>query len=77
MASDVTAAGESVPEPIHSQRAMLGDSSVSLIGPDPDSKLLDLPLMAGRWLKPDDDAVAVINQAVLARDPSLHLGGEI
>jgi len=63
--------------PLFEAGAMLGESNVSLIGPDPDSKLLDLPLITGRWLKPDDAAVAVINQAVLARDPSLHLGGDI
>jgi putative ABC transport system permease protein len=55
--------------------AMLGDTNVSLIGPDANTKLLDLPLIAGRWLQPNDDAVAVINQSALAHD--LHLGGNI
>ncbi len=48
---------------------------VSLVGPDTNTKLLALPLIEGRWLKPDDDAVAVINQAVLSHDPAFHLGG--
>ena len=55
--------------------AMLGETNVSLIGPDANTKLLDLPLIAGRWLQPDDDAVAVVNQSALAHD--LHLGGNI
>ena len=55
--------------------AMLGETNVSLIGPDANTKLLDLPLIAGRWLQPDDEAVAVINQSALAHD--LHLGGNI
>jgi putative ABC transport system permease protein len=54
-----------------------GEPRVSLIAPDAGSKLLDLPLLAGRWLAPDDEDVAVINQAVLARDPSLHSDGSI
>jgi putative ABC transport system permease protein len=55
--------------------AMLGETNVSLIGPDANTKLLDLPLIAGRWLQPDDEAGAVINQSALAHD--LHLGGNI
>jgi putative ABC transport system permease protein len=68
------------PDVIHAEYwteggAMLGETNVSLIGPDVDTKLLDLPLIAGRWLQPDDDAVAVVNQSTLSHD--LHLGGNI
>jgi putative ABC transport system permease protein len=81
-AAQVAKALTSVPDVVHAEYwteagAMLGESNVSLVGPDVNSKLLDLPLIAGRWLKPDDDAVAVVNQSVLSRDPSLHLGGDI
>ena len=69
-----------VPDVVHAEywtegRAMLGDSRVSLIGPDPGSTLLDPPLIAGRWLRPDDDGVAVINQTVASR--GLHIGDEL
>jgi putative ABC transport system permease protein len=57
--------------------ATMGDSRVSLLGPDPNSALFAPPLIAGRWLNADDDGVVVINQSVVARDPALHLGGEI
>jgi len=81
-AAKVVQALASVPDVVHAEcwteaGAMLGDANVSLVGPDVDSKLLTLPLIAGRWLRPDDDAVAVINQSVLSLDPTLHLGGDI
>jgi putative ABC transport system permease protein len=81
-AAQVMQALASVPDVVHAEcwteeRGMLGDANVSLVGPDANSKLLALPLIAGRWLRPDDDAVAVINQSVLSLDPALHLGGDI
>ena len=61
--------------------AMLGETNVSLIGPDANTKLLDLPLIAGRWLQPGDDGVAVINQAIFRSreglSHGLRLGGNI
>jgi putative ABC transport system permease protein len=56
---------------------MLGESNVSLVGPDVNTKLLAPLLISGRWLTQDEDAVAVINQSVLSRDPALNLGGDI
>jgi putative ABC transport system permease protein len=61
-----------VPEVEHAEYwieagADLGDTRVSLIGPDVNSKLLALPLIEGRWLKPGDDAAAVINQSIALR----------
>jgi putative ABC transport system permease protein len=81
-AAQVMQALASVPDVVHAEcwteaGATLGDANVSLVGPEVDSKLLALPLIAGRWLRPDDDAVAVINQSVLSLDPTLHLGGDI
>jgi putative ABC transport system permease protein len=49
-------------------------STVALVGPDPGSRLLDLRLVAGRWLEPGDSAAAVVNHAVLIRNPSLRVG---
>jgi putative ABC transport system permease protein len=50
---------------------------VSLIGPDRGTALLHPRLLDGRWLAPQDDGVAVVNQALLASDPRLHVGGNI
>ena len=50
---------------------------VTLLGPNPASPLLKLPLIAGRWLRPDDPGGAVINQAVVKRNPALRVGGAV
>ncbi len=85
---DVARALGSVPDVVHAEYwteagasmanpAVVGEPRVSLTGPPLDSKLLVLPLIAGRWLKPGDRDVAVINQSVASRDPSLRVGGDI
>jgi putative ABC transport system permease protein len=51
--------------------------SVSLVGPEASSKLLALPLMSGRWLEAGDSSAAVLNQAVVAREPALRVGGQL
>ena len=51
--------------------------SVSLIGPDPESKLLDLRLVEGRWLQAGDPQGAVVNGMVLNRNPTLALGDSV
>jgi putative ABC transport system permease protein len=51
--------------------------TVSLVGPDPGSRLLTLPLVAGRWLKPDDVDGVVINNAVVANHPGLGVGDRV
>jgi putative ABC transport system permease protein len=51
--------------------------TVALVGPGPDSTLLDMPLAAGRWLRPDDRDSAVINQLVVVRNPTLRVGGVV
>lgn len=50
--------------------------SVSVLGARP-AGLLDLKLIAGRQLTPSDSSAVVINQAIVARNPSLRLGGEV
>ncbi len=50
---------------------------VNLIGPDPGTALLALPLLAGRWLAPRDRGAVVINQALLASGHGLQLGGQV
>lgn len=70
--ADVARALATVPDVAHAEYwaetgAMLGDYRVSIIGPDANSKLLDLPLLEGRWLKPDDDGVCVVTQSIDSR----------
>jgi len=70
--ADVARALATVPDVAHAEYwaesgAMLGDYRVSLIGPDANSKLLDLPLIEGQWLKPDDDGVCVVTQSIDSR----------
>jgi putative ABC transport system permease protein len=52
-------------------------STLALVGPDPGSKLLDLPLHSGRWLRPEDSTAVVINRAVLTRYPGLTVGDTV
>ncbi len=52
-------------------------SPIAMTGPDPGSELLTLPVMAGRWLRPDDSTGVVINNAALTRNPTLRVGGTI
>jgi putative ABC transport system permease protein len=48
--------------------------TVTLFGLDPGSRLLDLPLVAGRWLRAGDRRGVVVNRGVLARHPGLGVG---
>ncbi|MBI3448822.1 MAG: ABC transporter permease [Acidobacteria bacterium] len=54
--------------------ALAAGHRISLVGPDPASKILHLPLIDGRWLEAGEEGVAVINNAVLALDPALGVG---
>jgi len=70
--ASVTRALAAVPDVAHAEywadgSAMLSDLRVSLVGPDPNTKLLALPLLEGRWLRPDDDGVCVVNQSITSR----------
>ena len=52
-------------------------STVAMIGPDAGSRLLDLPLLAGRWLRADDSTAVVINRGVAVRNPKLAVGDQV
>lgn len=52
-------------------------ATVALVGPDPGSKLLELPLLAGRWLSPGDSSVAVVNRIVTVMNPAIRVGGRV
>lgn len=55
----------------------LAGARVALLGPDPESPLLELPLVAGRWLRSGDATGVVINRAVQALDSTLRVGGNL
>ena len=50
---------------------------VTLIGVEPATPLLRLPILSGRWLQNGDRDVVVINQHVLSNDPSLRPGASM
>jgi putative ABC transport system permease protein len=52
----------------------LDDEHAVLVRPRVPSPLLALPLLQGRWLRAGDRDAVVVNQALLARVPSLRLG---
>ena len=51
--------------------------TVSLIGMQPGSRLLELAVRSGRWLEPGDANAAVVNAAVVKRNPALGVGGTV
>jgi putative ABC transport system permease protein len=50
---------------------------VNLFGPDTDTTLLRLRILAGRRLGPEDGTAVVVNQGLLASDPALRVGGPV
>ncbi len=50
---------------------------IPLAGLESGSTLLALPLREGRWLRPGDGNVLVVNQTVALRTPALHVGGQV
>ncbi|MDH5505787.1 MAG: ABC transporter permease [Anaerolineae bacterium] len=43
----------------------------------PQSKLVDFPLIAGRWLQPGDENVMVANHELIEHEPSIAVGDEV
>src|SRR5437762_9178547 len=50
---------------------------IGIVGVDDGSTLLDLPLIDGRWLKPRGENGVVVNQILIARQSSLHVGSNV
>jgi len=53
------------------------ETRIALVGLDPNTPLLRLPLLEGRWLNASDSDAVVINQNLLADAPWLHAGNRI
>lgn len=58
------------------ERGVAG-GQVALVGPDPRTRLLELPVTQGRWLSPSDSSGAVINQGVVMRNATLAVGNDV
>ncbi len=56
-----------------------GDNSspFRMIGLPPETPMLTLPLMEGRWLRPGDENALVVNHMLVDHEPSLTVGGEV
>lgn len=51
--------------------------TATMLGPDPGSELLRLPLVSGRWLEPGDVDAVVINQSVVKNLPGIGVGDSV
>lgn len=52
-------------------------STISLLGVEPGSRLLDLRLLSGRWLDPRAPDGVVLNRAAQLRNPALGVGDSV
>jgi putative ABC transport system permease protein len=55
----------------------LRHASFALLAPPPNMELMQLPLLAGRWLSPGDDDAVVLNHGAKAQAPELQLGDRV
>ena len=50
----------------------------NLVAPPSTTQLMtDLPIIAGRWLRPDDTNALVVNHALLSKEPDLQIGSQV
>lgn len=72
---DVETWGEVQASPIYAD----GDNGnpFRMIGLPPETPMLSLPLMEGRWLRPDDENALIVSHMLLDHEPSLALGSEV
>jgi putative ABC transport system permease protein len=50
----------------------------NLIAPPSTTQLMsDLPIIEGRWLRPDDTNALVVNHALLSKEPDLQIGSQV
>jgi len=56
-----------------------GDNSnpFRMIGLPAETPMLSLPLMEGRWLRPDDENALIVSHILVDHEPSLTLGNEV
>ena len=54
-----------------------GHASFSVMGPPADTRLIDFPVLAGRWLLPTDTEGVVLNHVAVAQVPQIKIGDHI
>ncbi len=54
-----------------------GHASFAVMAPPPATRLVGFPVLAGRWLKPDDSDAVVLNHAAAAQAHQPHIGERI
>jgi putative ABC transport system permease protein len=54
-----------------------GHGTFTVMAPPPDSRMIDFPVLAGRWLQPGDRAAVVLNHAAMAQQPRLKVGDPV
>jgi putative ABC transport system permease protein len=52
-------------------------ASLAMMAPPPQTRLVTLPVIAGRWLRSDDTNAIVLNHAAAAQAPALALGSDV
>jgi putative ABC transport system permease protein len=54
-----------------------GHGAFAVMAPPSGTGMIDFPLRAGRWLRPDDQDAVVLNHAAAAQQPHLNLGDPV
>jgi putative ABC transport system permease protein len=54
-----------------------GHGAFALRAPPPDTRLVDFPILAGRWLVPGDTDAVVLNQMALLQLPGVGVGDSV
>lgn len=54
-----------------------GHASFALLAPPADTRLVNFPVLAGRWLRSDDTDAVVLNHAAVAQAPQLRVGDSV
>jgi putative ABC transport system permease protein len=54
-----------------------GHGSLSVMAPRGATKLLQLPVLVGRWLAPGDNSAVVLNHVAAAQRPGIRIGDEV
>lgn len=54
-----------------------GHASFAVMAPPPATKLVNFPVLAGRWLNADDSDAVVLNHAAAAQAPGVRVGDQV
>ena len=70
-------AGEKAGETHVASEHVVGTGRYSLLAPPPETELLNLPMVEGRWPAADEVGAVVVNRTLQADEPALQLGAEV